>query len=928
MPNFVPVTGDLSVSTTTAPDSSYVSIATLASGKFAATWVNFISRGRFQVLGQMFFPDGSKDGGEIDVSGIIPGAFVSLPKISSLGSGFVITWDHDLSGAQDVLGRTFDATGAATSGIFKIPSVQTASEYANDTATSAGGFMSVWISLTEDSAGFHRSIKGRLFDVGGFPLAGEFVIASETPSVGVSVAALSGGGYIVVWSAGQDDADLLAQAFGADGQPVGGLFAINAAPIDILIDFTAEALPSGGFVVSWTEQNQDGTEVDVRARIFGSAMEALGDVFAVNANSVGIQRSPAISSIGDGRFVIAWAQQGGEESPYTGVDVRAQVFGAGGERLGDAFFVNNNMSTTAQQMPDVTLLNDGSLFFAWHETGPDNSGDFNGSIEGRLFAPEFVTTPNSAPINTIPGPQSGTEDTGLVFSEANGNAIAVSDVDGGLLTVTLSAGNGTLTLASSTGVTVDGDGTATVVLSGSSTDINAALDGLVYRGGLNFEGSDTLSVVTSDGSLEDSDTISIALADDGRINGDGADNTLTGTPQVDIFMLEQGGHDTAYGLGSNDGFYMGGALDALDYLDGGAGENDQLILQGDYAAGLTLGANNLVNTEVLALLAGDNTFFGNPGTNFYFYNLTSVDANVAAGERLVIDATALRVGENFTFNGSAETDGAFTIGGGRGVDTLTGGAGADLFLFHSQGQWGSSDTVDGGGGMDELALRGNYSGLSSVTFGATQLVNVEVLSLLSGRLGRFGHVEGDFNYRITSDDANVAAGKRFVVDAGQLTANESVYFDGSAETDGFFWLAGGAGNDVFIGGVGKDLIIGGVGNDTMYGGAGSDTFVFRSVADSNVNDGRDGIQDFTLGDIIDLSKMDADLTTPGINDAFTFIGTNGFTGHAGELRVEEVNTAAHFWEVSGDTNGDGIADFQVLVVVTDGHALTSGDFLP
>ena len=68
---------------------------------------------------------------------------------------------------------------------------------------------------------------------------------------------------------------------------------------------------------------------------------------------------------------------------------------------------------------------------------------------------------NSAPVNQVPGQQTTDENTPIVFSAANGNAIQVSDVDAvyGPLQVTLTVDHGTLTLNNTYNLTfIRGDG--------------------------------------------------------------------------------------------------------------------------------------------------------------------------------------------------------------------------------------------------------------------------------------------------------------------------------------------------------------------------------------------------------------------------------------------------------------------------------------
>jgi hypothetical protein len=340
-----------------------------------------------------------------------------------------------------------------------------------------------------------------------------------------------------------------------------------------------------------------------------------------------------------------------------------------------------------------------SFTFKVRDNGATGGSNVNQDPNADTFS-FTVVSPNSAPVNAVPAAQSGTEDTNLVFSSAKGNAITVGDAEGGTLTVALGVASGKLTLGTTSGVTVSGNGTASVSVSGTVAAINTALDGLTYRGNLNYSGSDTVTVTTTDsGALSDTDTVSITLAADGKISGDSNDNSFAGGIGNDFFSFEQGGDDTGTGLGGNDLFYYGGALTAADKNYGGEG-SDSVGLQGDYSSGLVLGADTLVSIEALSFQSGSVTRWGDTAGNSYSYNITSIDANVAAGQQLIVNGQSLLAGERMTFNGSAETDGKFVIYGGRGNDTLIGGSGADL--IHGAG---GRDNMTGGAGADTFQFR-------------------------------------------------------------------------------------------------------------------------------------------------------------------------------------------------------------------------------
>ena len=112
-----------------------------------------------------------------------------------------------------------------------------------------------------------------------------------------------------------------------------------------------------------------------------------------------------------------------------------------------------------------------------------------------------VNAVNDAPVNAVPGAQSVNEDTDLVLSGANALSISDVDIGAGNATVTLSVGSGVLTLSGTAGLIFSvGDGTSdsTMTFSGTVGAINAALNGLVYRGNLDASGLDTLTLTTDD----------------------------------------------------------------------------------------------------------------------------------------------------------------------------------------------------------------------------------------------------------------------------------------------------------------------------------------------------------------------------------------------------------------------------------------------
>jgi Ca2+-binding RTX toxin-like protein len=395
--------------------------------------------------------------------------------------------------------------------------------------------------------------------------------------------------------------------------------------------------------------------------------------------------------------------------------------------------------------------------------------------------------------------------------------------------------------------------------------------------------------------------------------GDGGDDILIGSRNA----------DTLYG-GEDDDFLDGGA--GNDFLDGGAGAD---TLQGGTGNDIYI-VDNVGDRVLEDANAGTDEVRTALGSRNVFSALYVLPENV---EKLTgTSSVSQGINGNSLNNVIAMGDGDdLVVLQEGGADQVSGGGGND-FLYYGRG-FTNDDSNDGGAGQDTVALMGNYH----LTFDSNDLVSIERLTVHSS-----GDSTRPASYDLTTDDANVAPGEVLMVYARALSASEVLVFDGSAETNGKFGiysgagadtLTGGAGNDVLdggagddtlFGGAGKDWMIGGVGADTLRGGADRDWYVYTSAAESNEQNGVDWIRDFEIGvDKIHLRLFDANGDASDGITPFTFIGSDAFSGKAGELRYI-FNGAAGL--VQGDVNGDGVADFVLQVMSPSFEPLGRNDF--
>lgn len=167
-----------------------------------------------------------------------------------------------------------------------------------------------------------------------------------------------------------------------------------------------------------------------------------------------------------------------------------------------------NMSLTGAPANINTALSTFTYRAANNYNGPDTltMSTTDGGLTDVDTCALTVVAVNDNPINTVPaGIQTTPEDTAKLIT-----GVSVAD-DSATLTTTLTVGNGTLSVTTSGGGTFTGNSTANVSVSGTPTQVNAALAGLTYHPRADFHGTAVLQIVTSDGTLSDTDTISLQV---------------------------------------------------------------------------------------------------------------------------------------------------------------------------------------------------------------------------------------------------------------------------------------------------------------------------------------------------------------------------------------------------------------------------------
>ncbi len=234
-----------------------------------------------------------------------------------------------------------------TAGIQMVPAVGVAPN---------GDFVIAWFSITFDA---NQGIYARRFDANGNPLGNEFRVDDYGSTVNdqpcVAMDAL--GNFVIVWESGQDL-----------GQP-------------------PDAPGTGrSYGIFGKRYNAAGQELPPAA---GTQGAGVGNEFQINTTIDGRQQNPDLAMDANGRFVVVWEDQEGNDGDGLGIfgkryDASGQELppapGTQGSGQGNEFQVNT-LVTGSQLTQAVAMDNAGNFLVTWTSVGQD--GDQEGVFAKR-----------------------------------------------------------------------------------------------------------------------------------------------------------------------------------------------------------------------------------------------------------------------------------------------------------------------------------------------------------------------------------------------------------------------------------------------------------------------------------------------------------------------------------------------------------------
>ncbi|MCV3765685.1 hypothetical protein, partial [Rhizobium sp. TRM95796] len=356
-----------------ATSSTYDSnVTALKAGGYVVTWSSYdASQSGYTNYFEILNSDGSSAGEPTAISNTSSNSgWASVETTALDNGGFAMVWTDFTTSKVKLVTYSADGVRDIALDVADATSSQSYYSYNEINALPDGNLVVTWSNYGKDGSGYGVYMK--ILDASGDEVLAETRVNDYTSSdqYNQKITPLENGSFAIVWTSSYQDGSnegVYMKIYSADGVEILGETRVN--------DYTAStqylprivALADGGFSVTWSSYEQDGSSYGVYTKVYDDNGEVVLGETRVNDTTEGEQYWSDVTPLAKGGFVTTW--MGYDAS--SNYEIFCKQYAADGSTVTAEFQVSAG-SNSLDYFPSVLALSNGGYAVAWYTL--DSSG--------------------------------------------------------------------------------------------------------------------------------------------------------------------------------------------------------------------------------------------------------------------------------------------------------------------------------------------------------------------------------------------------------------------------------------------------------------------------------------------------------------------------------------------------------------------------